>query len=49
MTKFERNVGVVKAVEDGYKQSSIAKYLGVSDSSIVKIKNKIKDLSLDPI
>ena len=40
MTKLERNIGVLKAVVDGHKQSSIAKYLRVSDSTIVKIKNK---------
>jgi len=42
MNKDERNIAIIKAIEDGYKQSLIAGFLGVSASTIVKIKNRSK-------
>ena len=39
MSKRERNIGIIKAIEDGQKQSSIAMFLNISPSAIVKIKN----------
>ena len=38
--KEERNKAVMEALNDGYKQSEIARYLKISDSTVAKIKGK---------
>jgi REP element-mobilizing transposase RayT/DNA-binding CsgD family transcriptional regulator len=37
VTKKERNLVMIEAIEDGYKQVEIAKYLGISSSTVSKI------------
>jgi len=36
-TKSERNIGIINAIEDDYKQVEVARYLGISDSAVSKI------------
>ena len=36
-TKSERNIAIINAIEDDYKQVEVARYLGISDSAISKI------------
>lgn len=36
-----RNIAVMKALEDGYKQAEIARFLGFSETTISKIKKKM--------
>ncbi len=40
VSKKERNSAILDAIDDGYTQSSIAKYLNISTSAISKIINK---------
>lgn len=42
-TKAERNCAIVNAFEDGYTQSLIAKYLGVTPGLVSIVIKKIKD------
>jgi DNA-binding NarL/FixJ family response regulator len=37
ITKKERNLVMIEAIEDGYKQVEIARYLGISSSTVSKI------------
>ncbi|WP_366089438.1 helix-turn-helix domain-containing protein [Sulfurimonas sp.] len=39
--KAERNIAITNALKDGYTQASIAKYLGVSTSTISKVVKKL--------
>jgi predicted transcriptional regulator len=34
---MERNIAILTAIEDGYKQVEVAWYLGISDSAVSKI------------
>ena len=38
--KSERNMAIINAIEDGYTQADIAKYLNISTSAISKIVKK---------
>ena len=37
ITKNERNLTILKALDDGYKQSEVARYLNISSSTVSKI------------
>jgi len=43
----ERNIPIINAIDDGYTQASIAKYLSMSTSSISKIIRKYKLINTD--
>ena len=36
-TKEERNIGIISAIKNGYKQSELAKFLNITASAISKI------------
>jgi len=40
-TMQERNIAVMTALDDGYKQAEIALFLGFSETTISKIKRKM--------
>ncbi|MDA3946950.1 MAG: transposase [Helicobacteraceae bacterium] len=40
LTKTERNKAILQAIDEGHTQASIANYLGLAASTIVKIKNR---------
>ncbi len=42
MTKNERNLTILKALDDGYKQSEVAKYLNISSAMVSKIFRGVK-------
>lgn len=42
MTKTERNEAILKAWKDGFMQSEIAQFLGLSDAGVSKILKKLK-------
>ncbi len=47
--KKSRNIAIYKAYKDGYRQVTIAKYLGVNDSMVSKVVHKWNDSSPDPV
>jgi len=42
MSKVDRNKAILKAWEDGFMQSEIAKFLKLSDAGVSKILRKSK-------
>jgi DNA-binding NarL/FixJ family response regulator len=42
MSKLDRNKAILKAWEDGFMQSEIAKFLKLSDARVSKILKKLK-------
>jgi len=41
-TKEERNSAIMKALEDGYRQVEVARFLDITASAIAKIKRKFE-------
>ncbi|HHC11315.1 MAG TPA: hypothetical protein ENK79_01615 [Campylobacterales bacterium] len=41
-SKEERNRGVIEALNDGYGQAEVARYLGISASAIAKVRKKFE-------
>ena len=39
-TKDERNSAIINAIDDGHTQSSIAKHLGISTSTVSKVTQR---------
>ena len=42
MSKLDRNKAILKAWQDGFMQSEIAKFLDLSDAGVSKILRKLK-------
>ena len=42
MNKFDRNEAIMRAYHDGFMQSEIAKFLGLSGAGVSKILKKVK-------
>jgi len=42
ITKDDRNKAILKALDDGYRQSEIAKYLNISCATVSKIFRSVK-------
>jgi len=39
-SKEERNSAIMKALEDGYRQAEVARYLNITASAIAKVRKK---------
>ena len=42
MTKEQRNEAIQKAIEDGFTQSEVARFLGLTNAAVSKILKKLK-------
>ena len=46
-TKDERNRAIINAIEDGYKQVEVARFLSISDSAVSKVVMAMNEKSGD--
>ena len=49
MSKTERNEAILKAYQDGFMQSEIAKYLELTGAGVSKILKKLRVATLSPL